>query len=206
MRDSIQPKPRRRFRRAPDEKRARIIAVARACFSERSYENVTTAEIARRADVSEGTIFHHFGTKIHLMQQVAEQWAADLGEAMFAGAAEEFRLFPEALERAYAFSKKEGVLGLDPGRASTSPSMSIVAAAVREVVVDWGARILETWDAMGVIRPMENPRLVAEVLFPIVNSMLVKVFRQGGEPISREYMDEAMRCILGAIDFKPPEK
>jgi hypothetical protein len=81
-----------------------------------------------------------------------------------------------------------------------------VAAAVREEMIKWGESMMETWNSMGVIRPMENSRLVAEVLFPIVNSLLIKVFRQGGEPISREYMDEAMRCILGAIDFKPPEK
>jgi AcrR family transcriptional regulator len=205
MRDSVQPRPRRRFRRAPDEKRARIIAVARACFSERSYEEVTTAEIARRAEVSEGTIFHHFGTKLHLLQQVAEQWAADLGAAMFEGAAEEFRLLPEALERAHAFVKEEGVLGLDPGRRGNPQPMLIVAGAVREVVIDWGARMMEAWNAQGVVRPMEDPRLVAEVLFPIVNSLLVKVFKHGRERISPEYLEEASRCILGAVDFKPPE-
>ncbi len=205
MRDSVQPRPRRRFRRAPDEKRARIIAVARACFSERSYEEVTTAEIARRADVSEGTVFHHFGTKLHLLQQVAEQYAADLGEAMFAGAAEEYRLLPESLERAYAFVKKEGTLGMKPGRTGNPKPMLIVAAAVREVVVDWGAKILEVWNAQGVVRPMENPRLVAEALFPVVNSLLVKVFKQGRARISPEYLEEVMRCILGAVDFKPPE-
>ena len=76
---------RRRFRRAPAEKRARIIAVARACFSEQAYEDTTTAEIARRAGVSEGTIFHHFGTKRGLLVAVAENYALDMARSVLGG-------------------------------------------------------------------------------------------------------------------------
>ena len=30
-------------------------------------------------------------------------------------------------------------------------------------------------------------------------------FKHGRERISPEYLEEASRCILGAVDFKPPE-
>ena len=48
-------------RRAPDEKCARIKAAARELFASQGYEETPTAQVAQRAGVSEGILFHHFG-------------------------------------------------------------------------------------------------------------------------------------------------
>ena len=45
------------------EVRLRIAAAARALFFERGFDAVTVAEVARRADVSEATVFNYFPTK-----------------------------------------------------------------------------------------------------------------------------------------------
>lgn len=57
--------------------RARILAVANRLFLERGYEAVTVAEIARAAEVSSVTVFHHFPRKEDLFMDRAAD-AADL--------------------------------------------------------------------------------------------------------------------------------
>lgn len=52
----------RRERRVAEIK-ARIIQAAKAIFARRGYQHATTREVAAEADVAEGSIFYHFGTK-----------------------------------------------------------------------------------------------------------------------------------------------
>ena len=53
-----------------DERRAQILACARRLFSERSYNAVSTTEIAREAGVARGLLHHYFGTKRDLYLEV----------------------------------------------------------------------------------------------------------------------------------------
>jgi AcrR family transcriptional regulator len=53
-----------------DERRAQILACARRLFSERHYEAVPMAEIAREAGVARGLLHHYFGTKRALFLEV----------------------------------------------------------------------------------------------------------------------------------------
>lgn len=52
------------------EKQQRIIETAIKLFAEKGYSNTSTAEIAKAAGVSEGTIFKHYGTKDQLLLSV----------------------------------------------------------------------------------------------------------------------------------------
>ena len=77
-------RPRTRTR-DPEAKRARVMRAARELFAERGYTAATTAGVARRAGVSEGIVFHHFGSKEGLLTAVAGEYGRGLAEAMFAG-------------------------------------------------------------------------------------------------------------------------
>lgn len=48
-------------------KQKKIIDAASKLFAEKGYSNTSTAEIAKLAEVSEGTIFKHYGTKDKLL-------------------------------------------------------------------------------------------------------------------------------------------
>ena len=49
------------------EKQQRIIIAAIKIFAEKGFANTSTAEIAKAAEVAEGTIFRHYGTKDNLL-------------------------------------------------------------------------------------------------------------------------------------------
>jgi AcrR family transcriptional regulator len=55
-----------------------IAETARALFTERGFENVTVAEIARTADVSEKTVFNYFPTKEDLVYWRLETFEEEL--------------------------------------------------------------------------------------------------------------------------------
>lgn len=84
--DAHPPEPRTRGRgRPPTVDVDRILAVAREVFLERGFR-ATTSEVAERASVSEGSIFHHFKTKEALFRQAMnlepEETARILGDAI----------------------------------------------------------------------------------------------------------------------------
>lgn len=50
----------------PEGTRERILSGARQLFAEKGFDGATTAEIARRAGIAEGTIYRHFESKKEL--------------------------------------------------------------------------------------------------------------------------------------------
>lgn len=56
-----------------DERRRQILACARRLFSERSYDAVSTTDIANEAGVARGLLHHYFGTKRDLYLEVVRQ-------------------------------------------------------------------------------------------------------------------------------------
>ena len=49
--------------------RERIVEAARSLFAEKGFDRTTTAEIAREAGISEGTIYRHFKSKKELLME-----------------------------------------------------------------------------------------------------------------------------------------
>jgi AcrR family transcriptional regulator len=68
--------------RKKQQTKAVITGVARRLFDERGFDKVSVAEIAREADVSEGTVFNYFPTKEHLFFDPVEAYGAHLVEAV----------------------------------------------------------------------------------------------------------------------------
>jgi AcrR family transcriptional regulator len=64
--------------RKKQQTRAHIAETARALFTERGFERVTVAEVARAAEVSEQTVFNYFATKEDLVYWRLESFEAEL--------------------------------------------------------------------------------------------------------------------------------
>ena len=64
---------------AADLTRQRLIRAALELFTTRGYHETTTAQIAKKAGIAEGTIYKHFASKQHLVNELyraAQRWAA----------------------------------------------------------------------------------------------------------------------------------
>jgi AcrR family transcriptional regulator len=68
--------------RKKEKTRQHIADTARRLFTERGFDAVTVADVARAADVSEGTVFNYFPTKEDLFYSQMEAFEADLVEAV----------------------------------------------------------------------------------------------------------------------------
>lgn len=59
-----------RRRRDPAGTRERLVRAALELFTTQGYHTSTTPMIARRAGVAEGTIYRHFDSKEHLLNEI----------------------------------------------------------------------------------------------------------------------------------------
>ena len=75
--------------RKKQQTRELLAATARRLFTERGFERVSVAEIAREADVSEKTVFNYFPTKEDLVYWRLETFEEELLEAIRSRAAGE---------------------------------------------------------------------------------------------------------------------
>jgi AcrR family transcriptional regulator len=75
-------RPKRRVRLDNDERRAQLLQLARAAFSDRSYDDVSIDDLAREAKISKGLLYHYFPTKRDLyvagLREIAEELVTKL--------------------------------------------------------------------------------------------------------------------------------
>jgi AcrR family transcriptional regulator len=83
-------------------RREEILRVALDLFAERGFFATPTAEVARRAGVAEGTIFHHFKTKQGVLQHIFQEMMDEYFDGVTA-AVSGSRTGMEAVERIVRF-------------------------------------------------------------------------------------------------------
>jgi AcrR family transcriptional regulator len=66
----------------PVETRQRILEAAARLFRENGYASTSTADLAIAADVAEGSIFYHFGSKRALLEALGQDYAQRMIAAM----------------------------------------------------------------------------------------------------------------------------
>ena len=115
---SLKSEPRsdsRARRYDPAETKQRVLAAAHMLFSTKGFAATGTADIAREADVSEGSIFYHFGSKKALLAELGVRHGRLMIEAMEQGDALEDLEPGIIIPRVFAFCREntmwEGMTG-----------------------------------------------------------------------------------------------
>lgn len=99
----------------PAETKQRVLAAAHMLFSTKGFANTGTADIAREADVSEGSIFYHFGSKKALLAELGARHGQMMIESMQGGDALEDLEPGIIIPRVFQFCREnmlwEGITG-----------------------------------------------------------------------------------------------
>ncbi len=187
-------------RRDPEAKRAQLMASARALFAKRGYSATTTADVARHAGVSEGIVFHHFGSKAELLAAVAADYGGGLAHAMesASGTVTPSRATEALLRAAFAYVREQGELARFLNTAAERDEAAAVRRASREPIVASIERLLRAQDANGSLRPLDA-RITAELLYALVGAALFECFFHGDGSRESEYLRETVACVEGAL-------
>lgn len=184
-------------REQADARRAQLVRVTLDLFVERGIEHVTIAEVATRAGVAPGLLYHYFGNKDGLLSAVFA--AADPRDA-FAGLAESLSGQPVAVGlrefcvRAAAALEERGDVVRVLFREMLAPetSLPIGMADIQEQVLDNLASYLAERIDAGELRP-HDPRAPLRLL--ISGILVLGVTRQPVEPWVDGFVDTILTGI-----------
>jgi AcrR family transcriptional regulator len=126
-----------------DERRAQLLSLGLAMFSERSYDEVSIDDLARAAGVSKGLLYHYFPTKRDLYVAALALAARGLiDETMTARGAPPEERVRRGLETYLDFVERRGkaYVALMRGGVGSDPE---IAAILEETRSTFAARILE---------------------------------------------------------------
>jgi AcrR family transcriptional regulator len=172
----------------PAETRTRVLEAAYLLFGTRGYAATGTADIAAQADVSEGSIFYHFGSKRALLVELGKLHGQKMTEAMEGGDPLDSLTFEVTLNRCFAFAEAsnvwEEVVG-DGECASRvkkidkkNPESEPFYHATKEVVVDWTRRHMDAVAARhGPYRI--DTGIAANLIFALVGEAMHQYFADG---------------------------
>jgi AcrR family transcriptional regulator len=135
--------PHARSRLDVDERRAQLLALGLAMFSERSYDEVSIDELARAAGVSKGLLYHYFPTKRDLYIATLVRAAGQLlDETTLDRAGPPDERLRRGLETYLDFVARHGkaYVALMRGGIGSDPE---VAAILEETRATFATRILE---------------------------------------------------------------
>jgi AcrR family transcriptional regulator len=134
------PRPARRTRLAPDERRERILAAARHVFARTPYADVTLATVANEAGVSRSLVAHYFGGKADLFGAVMRAMAEAAPEAVRTDRDLPLERTVEAnVDDWLEFAERHGELSVafaGIGPLGRSPELQALVTELRERVVD----------------------------------------------------------------------
>ncbi|MGW9080727.1 TetR/AcrR family transcriptional regulator [Streptomyces kronopolitis] len=127
----------RSTRLTPDQRREQLVGIGLQMLADRSLDELSTDEVARRAGISRGLLFHYFDSKRDFYRAVVRA-ACD----RFTAATEpDGSLEPVAWMRAfiagfvaYVLEHRQVYLALVRGAAGSHPTVSDIVGATRETV------------------------------------------------------------------------
>jgi TetR/AcrR family fatty acid metabolism transcriptional regulator len=194
---------RKRRRASPEETKRRIIDATFAIAAQKGFEQTTTAEIARRARVAEGSIYNHFHTKddllIHMVSEYAGSYLTQLLTQIEAekGA---LRKLERLIKLHIGFFTQEGsifevIFGKTMGTR-------VQMARVIHIAVDPYVRLIESivrdGVAEGVFRDV-NPQVAAPLLLGGMQLTIMRRFFKLADYGVEEAAEEIHRVYLSGL-------
>jgi len=123
-----------------DQRRAQLLALARAAFSNRAYDDVSIDDLAREAKISKGLLYHYFPTKRDLylagLRQVAGELLERLDRSAQGGAPIERVRGGIDAYLSFVTERARSYVALMRGGIGSDPEVLRIVEGVREQLVE----------------------------------------------------------------------
>lgn len=189
----------------PAETRQRVLEAANLLFSTKGYACTGTADIARAADVSEGSIFYHFGSKKNLLIDIGRMY----GERMIAvmqgddalGDLDPGVAITRCIDFAVEHKDWEALTGEVCAEGKPKTLMAADAEpfyhASREVTCDWAERHMAAVMMKRGITGVNVP-VAAKLIYAIVGETIEEVLSTSDTARRTVVIAEAVRFVRAA--------
>ncbi len=159
--------------------------------------------VARRAQVSVGLAYHHFGSKAGLIAAVVEEFYGRLDEAAFSGArlpSESWADRERARIAAYvAFHYDHPFAPLIIGPLSRAPEVLDVETAFTKRQLAAGARMLEAAQRDGIVRDDINPHLAIALMIGGIRQALIGALMRKRRPDPKKLTNDIWAFMAAAL-------
>ncbi|VIO65897.1 HTH-type transcriptional regulator BetI [Bradyrhizobium ivorense] len=159
--------------------------------------------VARRARVSVGLAYHHFGSKAGLIAAVVEAFYGQLDEAAFAGAklpATSWAVREKARIGAYvAFHYDHPFAPLVIGPLSRAPEVLDVETAFTRRQLAGGARMIEAAQRDGIVSADIDPDLTIALMIGGIRQALIGAFTGERRPDRARLTDDIWAFMAAAL-------
>lgn len=182
----------------------RLLAAATEAMADHE-GGLEMADVARRAGVSTGLAYHHFGSKAGLVGAVIEAFydrydaVANqlLPQELGWGARERLRT-----RAVIAFLYAEPVAEIVLARLSAAPEAAAVGAARLDALVRKGARNIASGQASGEIDPTLDPEMAAAFVLGGVRQIVIHALARDPRPAPETLAEDAWAFIARALGVK----
>jgi AcrR family transcriptional regulator len=206
-----EPRTESRARRYdPAETKSRVLAAAYMLFSTKGFAATGTADIAREADVSEGSIFYHFGSKQKLLAELGVRHGLLMIEYMQGSDALEDLEPGIILPRVFDFCRTntmwEGMTGelTEPSprkKLASSAEVEPFYHAAKDTVVEWVERHMHAAFAKRGINGIEID-LAAAFTHNFVGEAIDRLFATNDPAEHARIERETIRFMRAACDYR----
>ncbi|WP_416563411.1 TetR/AcrR family transcriptional regulator [Nocardia testacea] len=191
--------PVKRVRLSPDERKTQLITLGVKMLGERAIEDISVSEIADRAGISRGLLFHYFPTKQDFQLEVIRHANAELlARVVPDPTLSLFEMLRDSVGRYidYVSENRTSYLALLRGPTSSSPDLAAMVEQTRHAIVDI---IL----AQVPLSPeeREQPRLILVVRGWVAFTEETTLSWLRGEPLSRDELIELLVESLVALSM-----
>jgi AcrR family transcriptional regulator len=159
--------------------------------------------VARRAQVSVGLAYHHFGSKAGLIAAVVEEFYSRLDAAAFGGAKLPSKAWAarerERIEAYVAFHYDHPFAPLVIGPLSRAPEVLDVEIAFTNRQLAAGARMLQAAQRDGIVPDDMDPHLTIALMIGGIRQALIGALMSQPRPDPGKLTNEMWVFIAGAL-------
>lgn len=191
------------------ERQKRILDVAITLFAEKGYSNTSTAEIAKMAEVAEGTVFKHYGTKENLLLSIMVPFIKEFFPTMID------ELFEELMDQDVSFERFLTLL-LKNRITFFNENREIFQVFIKEIIYkeslkkellpymlknasDRIIKIIEVFQKRGEIIAMPVDKILSMLSTHISGFFISRFVLLNKQSINDEEIDDMVHFVLNGI-------